>query len=104
MSTLPEFSVKQNVLVNILFFVCMFAGIAAYTRTPIEFYPDVTLNQVGISTIWIGASADEVERLVTQRIEDELATVSDISELRSTSQADQSTKATTAAGARAMIS
>jgi len=89
--TLPEFSVRQAVLVNILFFVCLFGGIAAYGRIPIEYFPDVTLNEVGINTVWTGASAEELERLVTQRIEEEVATVADVAEIRSTSQADLST-------------
>jgi len=89
--TLPEFSLRQTVLVNVLFFVCLLGGIAAFTRIPIEYYPDVTLNEAAISTVWVGASADEVERLVTQKIEEELSSVTDVDELRSTSQADLST-------------
>ena len=84
--TLPEFSLRQPVLVNVLFFVCLLGGMAAFSRTPIEYYPDVTLNQLWIGTYWTGASADEVERLVTQKLEEELGAVTDIDELRSTSQ------------------
>ena len=89
--TLPEFSLRQTVLVNVLFFVCLLGGIAAFTRIPIEYYPDVTLNQAVITTIWMGASAEEVERLVSQKLEEELSEVTDIDEMRSTSQADMST-------------
>ncbi len=86
--TLPEFSLRQTVLVNVLFVVCLIAGIAAFTRIPIEYYPDVTLNAVVIITAWPGASAEEIERLVSQKLEEELASVTDISEMRSTSRAD----------------
>ncbi len=88
--TLPEFSIRQNVLVNVLFFVCILGGLAAFSRIPVEYYPDVTLNAVSITTVWPGASAEEVERLVTQKIEEELAEVTDIAEMQSTSQADRS--------------
>ena len=89
--TLPEFSVRQRVLVNVLFVVCILAGAcAAFPRIPIEFYPDVTLNGAVVTTIWTGASAEEVERLVTQRIEEEIGQVTDIQEMRSTSLANQS--------------
>ena len=86
--TLPEFSLRQTVLVNVLFVVCLIAGIAAFTRIPVEYYPDVTLNAVVIITAWPGASAEEIERLVSQKLEEELASVTDISEMRSTSRAD----------------
>ena len=89
--TLPEFSLRQTVLVNVLFFVCLIGGIAAFSRIPVEYHPDVALNSVGIATVWPGASAEEVERLVTQKLEEELSAVTDIDEMRSTSQADSST-------------
>jgi multidrug efflux pump subunit AcrB len=89
--TLPEFSLRQTVFVNVLFVVCVLGGVAAFTRIPVEYYPDVTLNAVSISTVWPGASAEEVERLVTQKLEDELSAVTDIQEMRSTSRADSST-------------
>ncbi len=88
--TPPEFSLRQPVFVNILFFVCLLGGLAAFSRIPIEYYPDVLLNELLVATPWAGASAEEVERLVTQKLEDELATVTDITEMRSTSQAGYS--------------
>ena len=89
--TLPEFSLRQTVLVNVLFVVCLLGGLAAFDRIPVEYYPDVSLNAVAIGTVWPGASAEEVERLVTQRLEEELGVVTDIHEMRSTSQANSST-------------
>ena len=88
--TLPEFSVRQTVLVNVLFFVCLVGGLGALGLTEVEYYHDVTLNQVVVTTTWTGASADEVERLVTAKLEEELLSVGDIDEMRSSSQANVS--------------
>lgn len=88
--TLPEFSVRQTVLVNVLFFVCMIGGWNALQLTEVEYFHDVTLNQVVVTTLWTGASADEVERLVTAKIEEELLEVADIEEMRSASQSNVS--------------
>jgi len=85
--TPPAFSVRQTVLVNILFFVCLLGGYAAYTRIPLEFFADVNLNEANITTIWPGSSAEEVERLVTQKLEEELLTVPDLDQIRSVSSA-----------------
>jgi len=89
--SLPRFSVDQAVLVNLLFFVCLIGGIATLPRIPVEFFPDVNLNQAVITTVWTGASAEEVERLVTQKIEEELLSVTGITDLHSISQANVST-------------
>ena len=88
--TLPEFSVRQTVLVNVLFVVCLVGGWNALQLTEVEYYHDVTLNQAVITTSWPGASAEEVERLVTAKIEEKLLTVGDIDEMRSASQSNVS--------------
>lgn len=90
MRSLPRFSADQTVFVNVLFFVCLLAGGVAYTRIPVEFFPDVNLNQAVISTVWTGASAEEVERLVTQKLEEELLGVPDIDKMHSVSRANLS--------------
>ena len=85
--TLPEFSVRQVVLVNVLFFVCLGAGLVSYLRTPVDFFPLIDSNVAAITTIWPGASAEEVERLVTTRIEEELVDVDGVHAIRSVSRA-----------------
>ena len=88
--TLPEFSVRQTVLVNVLFVVCMVGGYNALQLTEVEYFHDVTLNEAVIITRWNGASADEVERLLTAKLEDELLTVGNVKEMRSASQSNSS--------------
>ena len=85
--SLPRFSVRQVVLVNVLFFVCLGAGFVAWVRTPVDFFPDISFNFSLIETIWTGSSAEEVERLVTTKIEEEILVINGIKEIRSTSQA-----------------
>jgi HAE1 family hydrophobic/amphiphilic exporter-1 len=75
---------------NVLFGLCMVAGCAALRLTPVEYFHDVALNEVVITTVWTGASADEVERLVTAELEEELKTIAAIDEIRSSSQANLS--------------
>ncbi|MCP4006228.1 MAG: efflux RND transporter permease subunit [bacterium] len=82
-----RFSVRQVVLVNLLFFVCIFAGVLAYLRTPIDFYPDISFNMAIITTTWAGASAREVEQLVTTEVEKEVESIDGIKEISSESSA-----------------
>jgi len=85
--SLPEFSVRQIVLVNLLFVIVLISGFLAATRIPIDVYPDISFNTALVNTTWSGASADEVERLVTTKLEDEIRDVDGIKELTSFSQA-----------------
>jgi HAE1 family hydrophobic/amphiphilic exporter-1 len=85
-----RFSVRQHILVNLLFYLCMLAGLVMLARIPVDFFPDISFNTARITTEWIGASADEIERLITTKIEDEIEGVTGIKALRSTSSSDAS--------------
>jgi HAE1 family hydrophobic/amphiphilic exporter-1 len=85
--SLPDFSVRQIVLVNLLFAILVVTGLIAATRIPIDVYPDISFNTAIVNTVWPGASADEVERLVTTKLEDEIRDVDGIKDLTSFSQA-----------------
>jgi len=78
--SLPGFSVRQVVLVNLLFLVLIVAGLLAAARTPLDLFPDVSFNRALVMTIWPGASAEDVEKLVTTRLEDEIRKVPGIKE------------------------
>ena len=88
--SLPGFSVRQAVLVNLLFVVCMFGGCIAFNRIPVDFFPDISFNASSIITVWSGASADEVERLITTKIEEEIRDITGIKDLISESGANLS--------------
>ena len=62
--SLPRFSVRQTVFVNLLFAILIFAGVLWAKKIPIDVYPDISFNTAIVTTIWTGASADEMERLV----------------------------------------
>ena len=82
---LPEFSVRQVVLVNLVFVILLLAGVFAWRTIPVEVFPDISFNTAIVTTVWSGASPDEMERLVTRKIEDEVEDVVGIKELTSTS-------------------
>ena len=65
-------------LVNILFAVVVVMGLLSYIQMPREQDPDVNLNWININTSFPGASAQDVETLVTSPLEDALRTVQSI--------------------------
>ncbi len=72
MRSLVAFCVRQRVVVLSLLAVFVIAGLVAYQRLPVEAYPDVTNVQVQIITLFPGRAAEEVERLVTIPVENQM--------------------------------
>jgi len=88
--SVARFSVKQSVLVNILFVVCLVGGVYASRSVAVDAYPNVDLDSAAIFTVWIGASPGEIDNLVTARIEDELESIRGIDRIVSDSRPNRS--------------
>jgi len=65
-------------LANIAFAVVMLIGLLGYLSMPREQDPEVNFNWVSVVTVLPGASAEEVERLVTNPLEDGIKGVADV--------------------------
>lgn len=88
--SLPQFSVRQIVLVNLAFIILIVAGVQVARRIPVDVFPDISFNTSVVLTLWTGASADEVERLITTKLEEEIDKIVGIKELMSFSSAGTS--------------
>ncbi|HEV2596481.1 MAG TPA: CusA/CzcA family heavy metal efflux RND transporter [Sphingomicrobium sp.] len=65
-------SLEQRILVAFLTILLVGAGVHAWSRLPVDAYPDLSPPKVEIITQWPGHSAEEVERLITVPIEREM--------------------------------
>ena len=70
--TTTSYALRHRAIVLAVLVVFVFAGVTAYQRLPVEAYPDVTNVQVQIITLFPGHAAEEVERLVTIPVENEM--------------------------------
>lgn len=82
---IAEFSVKNPVLVNLLMLAILVVGVMSAMKLPLELFPSIKLELVSVSTVFPGASAEDVEKLVTIPIEDEINDIRGIKVIRSTS-------------------
>lgn len=82
---LPEWSVRRPVTVTMIFLGIFGIGILSLKFLPIDLMPEVTLPAMAIVTLYPGASPEEVEDLVTEVIEDYVATVPNLKEIESRS-------------------
>jgi cobalt-zinc-cadmium resistance protein CzcA len=77
------FALHQRFITVALAIILTIGGIAAYSRLPIEAYPDVGDVKVEVITLWPGHAAEEVERLITIPLENELNGIANVTFLRS---------------------
>ena len=80
---LVAFALNQRFITLALALVLRGAGIVSYHRLPIEAYPDVGDVKVEVITPWPGHAAEEVERLITIPLENELNGIANVTFLRS---------------------
>ena len=77
--------IRNHPLANVAFAVVLALGAASYLLMPRAQDPEINFNWVAINAVLPGASAEEVERLVTNPLEDAIRGVSDLRFVVSTS-------------------
>lgn len=85
MQWLARVCVQRPVFASVLMLVIIVLGVVGYTRLGVDQFPNVDLPFVLITTTLEGASPEEVETDVTDKIEGAVNTIDGIDELRSTS-------------------
>ena len=85
MNALIEFSLRQRLLTLILVVMLAGAGVFAWTKLPIDAFPDVSGTQVKFIIKAPGLTPEEVETRITVPIEQELLGIPKQKMLRSTS-------------------
>ena len=66
--TLSDLSIGRPVLSTVMSLLIVVAGVAAFLALPVRELPDVDKPVVSISTTYLGASPEEVELEVTDRM------------------------------------
>ena len=68
--SIPKMSVNNPVLANMLMIIIIIFGLYAWITLPRELTPEVALQSATVTTLYPGASPEEVEKLVSAPIED----------------------------------
>src|SRR5262245_36113994 len=85
MQWLAKVCVKRPVFATVLVLAFVVVGVLGYFRLPVDLFPKVDFPTVMITTSMPGASPQEVETEITNKIEEAVNTISGIDELHSTS-------------------
>jgi len=82
---ISDVSVRRPVFAAVIALILLIVGALSFSRMSIQEYPDIQRPVVSINTSYRGASADIVERRVTQIIEDRIAGIEGITKVSSSS-------------------
>ena len=82
---LIRFSIENPVKLTVGVILSLLFGTIAYFATPVQLTPDVNEPQLTITTVWPGASAQEVEREIIEEQEEQLKSVEGMDEFKSES-------------------
>ncbi len=78
-----RFSIQNKLIVGLFTIALVLWGGYSFTQLPIDALPDITNNQVQVITRSPSLSAPDVERLITFPVEQTMATLPDVVEMRS---------------------
>ncbi len=82
---LADFSVKNSLLVNLVSIFIVLAGIYSMLQMRREAFPSVNYDILLVQTVYPGAPTEDVEKLVTIPLEEELKGISGIEKMMSSS-------------------
>jgi heavy metal efflux system protein len=80
-----KFSIKNKLIIGVMTLLLIIWGVWSATKLPIDAVPDITNNQVQIITVCPTLAGQEVEQLVTFPIEQSIANIPNLEEVRSIS-------------------
>lgn len=83
--SIPAFSVRQPVLVNLLAIVVVITGLLLYAGMTREAWPEVGVDAAWVRSVYPGASPAEMESLFSRPIEEAARKVDDVRHVWSTS-------------------
>lgn len=83
LNSLIRFSIRNKLIVGLFTLILIGWGVYSFSHLPIDAVPDITNNQVQILTVAPSQSALDIERQVTFPVEQTMATIPGIEEIRS---------------------
>ncbi len=85
---LSSWAVENPTVIYVMMAIFLYLGVTSYFNLPREDFPEIIETKIYISTPYPGNTAEDIERLVVDPLEDELDDVSNVVEILSTSQED----------------
>ena len=85
-----SWAIRNPSVIYLIIGMFLIMGLSAYFAMPREDFPEIKETKIYISTPFPGNTAEDMERLITDPLEDKLKNVTNVVEILSTSQEDYS--------------
>ena len=82
---ISSFSINNRISVLVLVTLVAVMGIVSYLTIPKESFPSINVPNIFVVTVYPGVSPEDMESLVTRKLEDELGNISEVKTMTSTS-------------------
>jgi len=87
---LSSWAINNKTTMYVAIALILFLGGSAYFSMPRENFPEIEETKIYISSLYPGNTAEDIEKLITDPLEDKLKNLSNVVEILSTSQEDYS--------------
>ncbi|MBA3558257.1 MAG: efflux RND transporter permease subunit, partial [Gemmatimonadaceae bacterium] len=83
--SLPRLSIRRPVAVAMVFFAIVLVGVLSFRRLPIDLLPDIAYPKLVVFTSYPNVAPSEVERFITERVEQGVSAVPGVERVESIS-------------------
>ena len=87
---IASWAINNKTTMYVLMLVIFSLGLSAFLTMSRESFPEIKETKIYISSLFPGNTAEDVEKLITDSLEDKLKTLSGVVDITSTSQEDYS--------------
>ena len=87
---LSSWAINNKTTIYVVILIILISGFSSFNSMPRESFPEIKETKIYVSSIYPGNTAEDVEKLITDPLEEKLKTVSNVVEITSTSQEDYS--------------
>lgn len=85
-----SWAIRNPSVIYLIIALFLLIGLSAYNAMPREDFPEIKETKIYVSTPFPGNTAEDIERLITDPLEDKIKNISNVTEILSTSQEDYS--------------
>lgn len=87
---ISNWAIDNPMTVFVIIAIVLLGGLLAYSGMPRETFPEVIESKIYISSVFPGNSAEDVEKLITKPLEEEVEDITGVTKITSTSLQDYS--------------
>jgi HAE1 family hydrophobic/amphiphilic exporter-1 len=80
---IPSFSIRRPVFIVSIVILLLVVGMITFSRLGIELFPTISTGVVTVTTTYSGATPEEIERLISKPLEDQINTIAGLKSVSS---------------------